>query len=97
MIVDFLDEAEQEFLDAALWYESKETGLGKRFRDEVAHIIDHIVEQPLLWREREGGYRRVDCPIFPYYIPYFIRGRHIIIIAVAHERKKPGYWKSRAG
>ena len=95
MIVEFLEEAEEEFFNAALWYESKEFGLGKRFRDEVAGIIYSITTNPLLWRERSGGYRRVNCPVFPYYIPYFIRKDKIIIAAVAHDRRSPGYWKTR--
>ncbi|MCD6322360.1 MAG: type II toxin-antitoxin system RelE/ParE family toxin [Clostridiales bacterium] len=95
MIAEFLDEAEQELVEAVLWYESKEVGLGKRFRLEVSHVLNRIIEDPLLWRERSGGYRRVNCPVFPYYIPYFIREQKIIIIALAHGRRTPGYWKSR--
>ena len=95
MIVEFLEDAEQELVKAALWYESKEVGLGVRFRDEIAHVIERIAEDPLLWRERSGGYRRVNCPVFPYYISFFIRGSRIIIAAVAHGHRKPGYWKSR--
>ena len=38
MIVEFLDDAEQEFVEAVLWYESKEAGLGRRFRREVGHV-----------------------------------------------------------
>ena len=95
MIIEFLNEAEQELFEAARWYESKEAGLGIRFRDEVFHILDRIVDDPLLWRERAGGYRRVNCPIFPYYIPFFIRGNKIIIAAIAHDHRKPGYWKTR--
>jgi plasmid stabilization system protein ParE len=96
MIVEFLEEAEAEIFDAALWYESKEIGLGKRFRDEVAIVIDSIATNPLLWRERSGGYRCVNCPVFPYYIPYVIRDNIIVIAAVAHDRRNPGYWKTRA-
>ncbi|MEA1934669.1 MAG: type II toxin-antitoxin system RelE/ParE family toxin [Thermodesulfobacteriota bacterium] len=95
MILEFLEESEQELVEAVLWYESKEAGLGIRFRDEIAHVLDRIVEDPLLWRERSGGYRRVNCPVFPYYIPFFIRGNKIIIAAIAHGHRKPGYWKSR--
>ena len=95
MIVEFLDEAEQELVEAVLWYESKEPGLGKRIRLEVGHVLGRIIEDPLLWRERAGGYRRVNCPVFPYYLPYFIREQKIIVIALAHGRRKPGYWKSR--
>ena len=48
MTPEFLEEAQQELFDAALWYESKETGLGTRFRDEIAHVLDRIVDEPLL-------------------------------------------------
>ena len=92
MTVEFLEEAEKEFLEAVIWYESKEIGLGTRFRNEIARVINRIAEDPLLWRERSGGYRRVNCPVFPYYIPYFIREDKIIIAAIAHDRRKPGYW-----
>ena len=95
MIVEFLEEAGQELVEAALWYEAREHGLGKRFRDEIARVISRIVEDPPLWRERPNGYRRVNCPVFPYYVAYFIRGEKLIIAAVAHGHRKPGYWKSR--
>ena len=54
-----------------------------------------MMEHPLLWRERPGGFRRVNCPVFPYYIAYFIRGNVIVIAAVAHGSRHPDYWKNR--
>jgi hypothetical protein len=63
MTVEFLKEAEEELSEAALWYEAKQPGLGVRFRDEIAHVVSRIAEDPTLWREREGGYRRVNCPV----------------------------------
>jgi toxin ParE1/3/4 len=95
MNFEFLPEASEELVLAALYYESKEKGLGIRFRDETAHVINHIVADPLLWRERKGGYRRVNFPVFPQYIAYFIRENKIVIAAVAHGHRKPNYWKSR--
>ena len=38
---------------------------------------------------REGGYRRVNCPVFPYFIAYIVRSETIVIIAVAHSHRKP--------
>ena len=95
MIVEFLDEATGELIEAAIWYEAKESGLGVRFRDEIARVVNRITEDPLLWRERASGYRRVNCPVFPYFIPYFIREQKIIIAAIAHDRRKPGYWQNQ--
>jgi len=41
-----------------------------------------IASAPYLWREREAGYRRVNCPIFPYYVAYVIRDGVIVVVAV---------------
>ena len=95
MILEFLPEASAELYEAADYYESKQEGLGRRFRNEVLEVCGLIVQQPLLWRERAGGYRRVNCPVFPYYIAYFIRGDLIVVAAVAHGHRRPGYWKQR--
>jgi plasmid stabilization system protein ParE len=96
MIYEFLPEARVEFPEAAIYYESHEEGLGIRFRAEVVHVINRIAADPYLWRERPGGYRRVNCPVFTHYIAYYIRSDKIIIAAVAHGHRLPGYWRSRA-
>src|SRR5690348_6383234 len=64
MILEFLPDASAELYAAAEYYELKQEGLGRRFRDEVLQVCGLIVQQPLLWRERAGGYRRVNCPVF---------------------------------
>ena len=95
MTLEFLPGASAELSEAAHYYETKQEGLGRRFRDEVLEVCGLIVQQPLMWRERAGGYRRVICPVFPYYIAYFIRGDLIVVAAVAHGHRRPGYWKQR--
>ena len=95
MIVEFMAESEQELTDSACCYESKQPDLGRRFKVEVEAVVAFVEGNPLLQREREGGYRRINCPVFPDYLPYFIRSDKIIIAAVVHERQKPGYWNQR--
>lgn len=97
MKFDFLPEASAELYAAAEYYEGKEEGLGWRFRKEVAEVCRLMVQHPLLWRERPGGYRRVNCPVFPYYLAYFIRGDRVVIAAVAHGHRRPGYFEHRLG
>ncbi len=92
---EFLPEARDEFWEAALFYESREAGLGVRFRTEVSHMIERIAADPFLWRARLGGWRKVNCPVFPYYVAYFIRTETILIAAVAHGHRRPGYWHER--
>lgn len=97
MNLDFLPEASAELYAAAEYYEEKEEGLGCRFRNEVAEVCRLMVQHPLLWRERPGGYRRVNCPVFPYYLAYFIRGDRVVIAAVAHGHRRPRYFEHRLG
>ncbi len=95
MTVEFFGDAREELLEAALYYEEKERGLGVRFKNEIDHICLLIQAEPLLWREREEGYRRVNCPVFPYFIAYLIDQNTIFIVAVAHSHRHPDYWKDR--
>ena len=50
MNYEFLPEARDELWEAALYYASQEEGLGLRFRQEVAHVIQRVVADPYLWR-----------------------------------------------
>ena len=95
MILEFLPEASAELYAAAEHYEEKQEGLGWRYRSEVLQVCQLIVQQPVLWRERPGGYRRVNCPVFPYYVAYVVRGDRLVVVAVAHGHQRPEYWKGR--
>ncbi|NOX99935.1 MAG: type II toxin-antitoxin system RelE/ParE family toxin [Verrucomicrobia bacterium] len=97
MTVKFTTEARSDIFDAADYYEQKEIGLGQRFRDEIAEILITVSSAPFLWRERSGKYRRVNCPVFPYYIAYVVRDESIVIVAIAHGSRKPGFWHDRLG
>jgi len=74
MKVIFLEEASREFLAAANYYDLQEPGLGLRFEEEIDRTISWIVKHPHACALRRGIYRRMNLHIFPYYIPYVIRG-----------------------
>lgn len=90
-----LAEAQDELLQTALRYETEQQGLGHRFWNEVDRCIGWIHSHHDTPRLRPGGYRRVDLRTFPYYLPYIERGSSIWILAVAHARRRPGYWLDR--
>ncbi|MDA7882574.1 type II toxin-antitoxin system RelE/ParE family toxin [Akkermansiaceae bacterium] len=95
MKVEFTTEARDDLFEAVDYYESKEEGLGGRMRDEISKIIRTVEGAPYLWSERSAGYRRVNCPVFPYYVAYVIRGERIVIVAVVHGSRIPGFWHKR--
>jgi plasmid stabilization system protein ParE len=97
MKIEFLAEARLEFLEVLSFYEDKQGGLGRCFKDEVDKSVRWIASNPDLLRVRPGGYRRMNLRIFPYYVPYIIKGDTIWILAVAHGHRKPRYWIHRKG
>lgn len=90
-----LHEAEVEFGESVVYYETKQPGLGSRFRDEVAAAIESILQNPELPRLRPNGYRRVNLRVFQHYICYIIRGEFIWVIAIAHAHRRPEFWIER--
>lgn len=68
-----LEEAEQEFVESIAYYESRERGLGLRFRDEVSAVVDWILRFPEAPRLRPKGYPRVNLRAFPHYVAYLPR------------------------
>ena len=94
-VLAFLPEAKRDADEATRFYERRVLGLGARFRAEIESVCAAIVRQPLLWRERRGGYHRVNIPGFPYYVAYIIRDECILVTAVGHASRHPDYWKRR--
>jgi plasmid stabilization system protein ParE len=95
MRIKFVDEAGVEFLDGISYYEKQKPGLGSRFKAEVEHTLLWLIEHDEACRLRPGGYRRLNLRIFPYYIPYVVRGSTLWILAVAHAHRDPEYWIQR--
>ena len=93
--LDFLEDALQEAELSTTYYEGRLPGLGIRFRQELECVCSAIVRQPLLWRERDTAFRRVNLPGFPCFIAYFIRSEKIVVAAVGHASRHPEYWKKR--
>jgi plasmid stabilization system protein ParE len=90
-----LGEAEREFAESIAYYESKEAGLGWRFRTEVVDAVAWIDRNPCLARLRAKRYRRRNLHAFPHYIAYVIREETIWIVAIAHAYRRPEFWLDR--
>jgi toxin ParE1/3/4 len=91
----FLVPAEEEMLEAAEYYESQRRGLGRTFLAEVQRTVDRIVENPRLGQAVRQGIRRRLLRRFPFGILYQVDPEEIVIIAVMHLRRRPGYWSDR--
>ena len=90
-----LPPAEEEMIEAALFYEAAAVGLGDDFLDDVQHAIDSVREHPELGNTIAHGFRRTLLRRFPFSIIYATEPSTIVVVAVAHQRRGPGYWKGR--
>jgi plasmid stabilization system protein ParE len=97
MSFSFHPEAEEELFAAIDFYEEREAGLGFDFSIEVFTAIKSVVAYPSAWPIREESIRRCLVNRFPYAVLYSVESRGIFILAVMHQRRKPGYWKERVG
>jgi len=91
----FDPDARAEFLAAVKYYEKCRKGLGLRFRLAVEVEIEHILHMPFRFRILRPPFRRCLVPQFPYSIVFSIEPEFILVIAVAHAKRKPGYWDDR--
>jgi toxin ParE1/3/4 len=91
----FHPEAHLEYLEAADFYKKRGAELGAKFTLEVEAAIDRIVEAPLRWPLFEQDVRRCLTHTFPFGILYTVDHDSILILAVMHCSRRPGYWKDR--
>jgi hypothetical protein len=95
MKVTFLSIAETEFVEAINYYNERSQGLGYEFAAEVKAVIQRIVQYPEAWPVVTKETRKCRCKRFPYSIVYLLKNDKIVIIAVMHLHRKPGYWVDR--
>ncbi len=88
-------EAQTDIREAAQWYEDREAGLGLRFIREIRASLEHISQSPLRFPIVEEEVRRALLHKFPYSIYFASESEAIAIIAVLHQHRRPGAWKSR--
>ncbi len=79
----------------ALWYDRHRTGLGDELLDEVARGIALLKEFPEAAPAIGGGYRRLLIARLSFGLIYRLHEGEIVIVAVAHTSRKPGYWRRR--
>lgn len=91
----FHPDALAEYREAALWYANREGSVAEKFVIAIEDAIQRIVEAPVRWRILEEDIRRCLAHVFPYAILYTIETDFILIVAVMHCSREPGYWRNR--
>jgi len=95
MDVRFLTTAQIELDESFDFYEEQIEGLGYDFIMEVLATVKRIKNNPEAWTQLSARTRRCLINRFPFGIIYQVRDNEVLIVAIAHLHRKPGYWKNR--
>jgi plasmid stabilization system protein ParE len=95
MLVRFHLEAEQELAEYEAWYRQHSEVAAHGFRLELNKAIAAVAEAPERWPVARRGERRYVFSRYPFTLFYRVHEDHVFIVAVAHQSRRPGYWRYR--
>lgn len=92
--------AAEEAIDAAAWYEQEHAGLGMEFARALEAVLDLLEEGMVRPAKMPGaagarGAKRLILRRFPYDLVVQELSDEVLVVAVAHQSRRPGYWRGR--
>jgi len=91
----FHEEASAEVNEAAKYYEERVPGLGLLFLVALEEAVEKVLANPEAFQLVGGETRHKLIRRFPYSLLYIIELDRIRVLAVAHQKRRPGYWRNR--
>jgi len=88
-------EARVELREARKWYYERSPLSATAFAHAVDHAVARIREAPTRYPLAEHGARKIVIQRFPFNVFYRPSPDEIVIVAVAHQKRRPGYWSNR--
>ena len=95
MNIRLLEPAHAELDEAIGWYAEQAPGLGDAFLLETLKVLKLVEQFPQAWHPLTPKIRRCRLKRFPYSVVYTLDAEGILVLAVAHQHRKPGYWRNR--
>lgn len=95
MLIGYHPRARAEFVDAVRWYVRRSAKAAQRFDEEILRAEAQISASPESWTNYLRGTKYYSLKRFPYKVVYRVLSTHVQIIAVAHAKRRPGYWAKR--
>ena len=92
---EYHEEALEEAEAAARWYAERSASAAAGFSEEIDTAESAIADFPTAWPHFDRGTRRYLLRRYPFSVIYRVESTRILIVAVAHGHRRPGYWKSR--
>ncbi|MEI6666650.1 MAG: type II toxin-antitoxin system RelE/ParE family toxin [Acidobacteriota bacterium] len=93
--IGFHPEADEEVTEAARYDEARQPGLGSSLLGEVAHALDQVQANPEASQRIGTRVRHKTLWRFPYNLLYAVYPDRIRVVAFAHHKRRPFYWRKR--
>src|SRR3954454_10729808 len=93
--IPFFLEASEEIEEAAKWYGRRSPAAEVAFLADLDHALAAVLDAPHRWTRFVDGTSRYVFSKFPYSLIYFVDDSVVVIVAVAHDKRRPGYWRGR--
>ncbi|MBI4517651.1 MAG: type II toxin-antitoxin system RelE/ParE family toxin [Deltaproteobacteria bacterium] len=92
----FHPDARAEASESVEFYQARLEGLGLRFLAAVEEAAERISASPEAGTPLAGGFRKRIVSGFPYNVIYRVWEEYVYLVAVAHQHRRPDYWRERA-
>ena len=96
MKLKLLKEAQTEYEEAVDYYIDRSEIAARAFVHEFELALQTVVASPHRWRLDIASTRIYRLPNFPYSLYYRVLNDEIVVVAVAHHRRRPAYWHERS-
>ncbi len=93
--ITILEQALHELDEAIEWYWPISNLLANNLLQDYYSTLNEIGKGPFQFEKTDKKYRKHNLRKFPYKVVYQLKNNEIIVIAFAHHKRKPGYWKNR--
>jgi plasmid stabilization system protein ParE len=88
--------AAEEYRKARRWYARRSPMTAERFVQAVDRAIERVLADPEAWPAYDEVHRWIKAGRYPYLLFYrLLSDNRVTVLAVAHSRKRPGYWRRR--
>ena len=93
--IDLLPGARRDFDESFDWYAERSGHTARRFTEAVDAALEKVAGMPTQFSSTDGVHR--ECPVkkFPFRIVYRLIDQRVIVVAIAHAKRQPGYWRNR--
>ena len=93
--LEYHPDASDEVAEAFSWYARIAPVVGEQFKREFEHAEELVQRSPDSWAAYLLETRGFRFQKFPFVLAYIIRDERVLIVALAHTKRKPGYWRER--